>query len=531
MTEEGVSPRLVPGSTCSASGAQPRLLSRRPGVRGAVRAGGGALRVSTTSKRCTPPYGRPAWSCSYRWRSAGTTARRTRSACASSRSRTLTATSCASRRTSVPGGRRPGVGEPAPRQAPGGTIAARRPWFVQPCSFLPSRRSPALPPAPAAAAGRCGEHPWCDTRLSPDARAGLLLRGADARREDLAAGRRRADRRRGAARARTPARATASRASGCRPSTSATARSARARARRPAMPSPMALAADLRPRGSRSRHGAVVGDEAQEEGQRRRLRARREHACARRSTAARSSTSARTRSSRRGSAVGWTKGVQAQGVIANVKHYAVNNQEGRAPRRRARRSARRCQGSPPDGRRAPRRAHAARDLPAAVRGGRQGGRRRLGDVLLQPRSTASTRARTSTCSSEVLKRDWGFNGLRADRLRRRARAPATRSTTGSTSTSGRRSPTRPRARQRRARDAARSSEADGRRARAPHPAHAVRLRLLRPRRATSTTTRRIDQAGARTRAARRDRGGGHRAARERRQPPAARRGAASARSR
>src|SRR5439155_2403349 len=31
-------------------------------------------------------------------------------------------------------------------------------------------------PAPAAqAAGRCGDHPWCNTALSPDARAGLLL--------------------------------------------------------------------------------------------------------------------------------------------------------------------------------------------------------------------------------------------------------------------------------------------------------------------------------------------------------------------
>ena len=29
--------------------------------------------------------------------------------------------------------------------------------------------------APAHAAGRCGDHPWCDTSLSPDARAGLLL--------------------------------------------------------------------------------------------------------------------------------------------------------------------------------------------------------------------------------------------------------------------------------------------------------------------------------------------------------------------
>src|SRR3954467_2104697 len=28
---------------------------------------------------------------------------------------------------------------------------------------------------PAHAAGRCGSHPWCDTALTPDARAGLLL--------------------------------------------------------------------------------------------------------------------------------------------------------------------------------------------------------------------------------------------------------------------------------------------------------------------------------------------------------------------
>jgi len=34
---------------------------------------------------------------------------------------------------------------------------------------------PALGEGSAAAAGRCGNHPWCDTRLSPDQRAGLLL--------------------------------------------------------------------------------------------------------------------------------------------------------------------------------------------------------------------------------------------------------------------------------------------------------------------------------------------------------------------
>src|SRR3954453_17103708 len=36
--------------------------------------------------------------------------------------------------------------------------------------------APLLLAAPgASAAGRCGAHPWCDTSLSPDARAGLLL--------------------------------------------------------------------------------------------------------------------------------------------------------------------------------------------------------------------------------------------------------------------------------------------------------------------------------------------------------------------
>ena len=30
-------------------------------------------------------------------------------------------------------------------------------------------------PPSAPAVGRCGAHPWCDTRLSPDARAGILL--------------------------------------------------------------------------------------------------------------------------------------------------------------------------------------------------------------------------------------------------------------------------------------------------------------------------------------------------------------------
>ena len=65
-------------------------------------------------------------------------------------------------------------------------------------------------PAGAAAAGRCGSHPWCDTSKSPDERAGLLL-GALTRDEkiSLLAGDEvvRRQRRRGRA---TPAPATAS---------------------------------------------------------------------------------------------------------------------------------------------------------------------------------------------------------------------------------------------------------------------------------------------------------------------------------
>ena len=55
---------------------------------------------------------------------------------------------------------------------------------------------------------------------------------------------------------------------------------------------------------------------------------RRSTSCARRWAGARSRATARTRSSSPRMAVGWIEGAQAQGVIADVKHFAANNQEG-----------------------------------------------------------------------------------------------------------------------------------------------------------------------------------------------------------
>ena len=110
-------------------------------------------------------------------------------------------------------------------------------------------------------------------------------------------------------------------------------------------------------------------------------------------------------------AVGWTKGVQAQGVIANVKHFAVNNQEGVGRRR--------CPGAPvgvavagsrmtADARvdeRALREIYLPQFEAAVTEGG-------AGSVMCSyPRVNGPYACENEHLLEDVLKGDWGFPGF------------------------------------------------------------------------------------------------------------------------
>ena len=178
---------------------------------------------------------------------------------------------------------------------------------------------------PAGAGSRCGDHPWCDTSLSAETRAGLLL-GALTQDEKISllagddlfgvAGQAgtHTGTSNGVARVDLPTIYYSDGPMGVR-SGMATA-----------MPAPLGLAATWDPTLAAT-YGATVADEAKNKGN--------DVVFAPTVNIMRTPLGGRTFEGYGEDpwlvgrvAVGWITGAQSQGVIANVKHFAANNQEG-----------------------------------------------------------------------------------------------------------------------------------------------------------------------------------------------------------
>ncbi|HEX2084141.1 MAG TPA: glycoside hydrolase family 3 C-terminal domain-containing protein [Solirubrobacteraceae bacterium] len=182
--------------------------------------------------------------------------------------------------------------------------------------------------APAGAAGRCGDvaqRPWCDTSLSADDRAGLLL-AALTRDEkiDLLAG----DELTGVAGREGTHTGTLNGVPrvGMPPVYFSDGPVGPRQGRATAMPTSMALASTFSEELA-FRHAAIIGDEVKKKGN--------DVVFAPAVNMMRTPLNGRTfeyfgedpyLAARM--AVGWTRGVQSEGIIGNIKHYAVNNQEG-----------------------------------------------------------------------------------------------------------------------------------------------------------------------------------------------------------
>src|SRR5438876_1173933 len=165
----------------------------------------------------------------------------------------------------------------------------------------------------ALAEGRCGSHPWCETSLSPGQRATLLL-GAMSQSDEIGVltGREASDVGMPSIKFTDGAVGAGGLGSSANPAT--------------AMPAAMALAAGF-DQSVASSYGAVVGHEVKHRGfdgdfgptvniMRTPLGGRTFEAYGEDPF-----LSGQT-------AVGWIDGFQAQGVMADVKHFAANNQEG-----------------------------------------------------------------------------------------------------------------------------------------------------------------------------------------------------------
>jgi beta-glucosidase len=188
------------------------------------------------------------------------------------------------------------------------------------CTLLVACGAPA-----ASAAGRCGAHPWCDTSLSPDGRANLLVGqmtndekaaflGGDDVSGVLGGEGTHTGTQQGVPRLELP---TIYYSDGPQGSRSGQAT---------AMPGPMALAATFDRETART-YGALVGDEVRAKGN--------DVVFAPTINVMRTPLGGRTFEGYGEdpfligqTAVAWIKGAQSQGVIADVKHFAENNQEG-----------------------------------------------------------------------------------------------------------------------------------------------------------------------------------------------------------
>src|SRR5438128_1071228 len=196
----------------------------------------------------------------------------------------------------------------------GGAGRATRRYRALRCGLVLAVVAAALILTPTSyAEGRCGTHPWCDTSLSPDERAMLLL-GAMSQSDKIGVltGKEASDVGMPPVKWTDGAVGAGGLGSGSNPAT--------------AMPAAMALAANF-DQSMASTYGSVVGQEVRHRGfdgdfgptvniMRTPLGGRTFEAYGEDPFLSAQTT------------VGWIDGLQAQGVMADVKHFAANNQEG-----------------------------------------------------------------------------------------------------------------------------------------------------------------------------------------------------------
>ncbi len=182
--------------------------------------------------------------------------------------------------------------------------------------------------APAArAAGRCGPHAWCDASLSPDQRAGLLLNALTPDEKVSLLGGDDVFGVTGGAHTHTGTSNGVDRV-GLPPVYFSDGPVGPRQGSATALPIPMALAATFDPRMA-FRHGSTIANEARNKGN--------DVVFAPTVNIMRTPLGGRTFEAYGEDpflvsrlTVGWIQGAQSQGVIANVKHFAANNQEGEA---------------------------------------------------------------------------------------------------------------------------------------------------------------------------------------------------------